>query len=257
MIGAGLAMAASAGANQIATGWFSNLFSPGGNDSISATSDQTLLTQADAAMNAQMDADAKNCDEVGIGSSIKTAIGLHTTLASATPNVESLFDVSDSCFASVSQLADLSFAIPSLGSILSAAQSAVVQYAQKKVCSAVSEVSSMVTAPINQAISNVNTLGTKFSDINGMSGSAVAGSMAQLDPQLGAEFKTSKVGSTYTINMNPYSAAQTTFQTTEATTTTPQATPTAIAPPQSDQEPAAQAPAEPKSWWGGISGIFN
>jgi hypothetical protein len=72
----------------------------------------------------KMQDDLKNCDDVGIGASIKTAIGAHSEMASATPNVESLFDVND-CFASVSQIIDLSFSIPSLGSILSSAQDAV------------------------------------------------------------------------------------------------------------------------------------
>lgn len=73
-------------------------------------------------------------------------------MASATPNVESLFDVNDSCFASVSQIIDLSFSIPSLGSILSSAQDAVLKYAQKKVCSTVGKVSGMVTSICTSAV---------------------------------------------------------------------------------------------------------
>ena len=135
LVGASLALAASAGASQPSGNWFSSLFATGGSGASSGVS--SSMAAVDAAMNQKMQDDLKNCDDVGIGASIKTAIGAHSEMASATPNVESLFDVNDQCFASVSQIIDLSFSIPSLGSILSSAQDAVLKYAQKKVCSTV------------------------------------------------------------------------------------------------------------------------
>ena len=133
LVGASLALAASAGASQTSGNWFSSMFSTGGSGASSGVSSE--MAAVDAAMTQKMQDDLKNCDEVGIGANIKTAIGAHSQMASATPNVESLFDPSDSCFSSVSQIIDLSFSIPSLGSILSSAQDAVLKYAQKKVCS--------------------------------------------------------------------------------------------------------------------------
>ena len=100
VMGATLALAATAGAGQTSS-WFSSVFATGGNGSASAGS---ALAQVDAAMAAQIKTDAENCGEAGIGASIKTAIGAHSEMAAATPNVESLFDVNDQCFASISQI---------------------------------------------------------------------------------------------------------------------------------------------------------
>lgn len=220
VIGAGLTLAAGAGAST-AAGWFSGLFETGGTSTNAAN--QTLLQQTDAAVQAQLDADQKNCDEVGIGKSIRTAIAAQTQMASATPQVESLFDPSANCFASVNQLVDLSFAIPSLSSILTSATNAVTQYAQKQVCTAVNQVSSLVTSPVNQVIAGWSALGTKFTDISGMGDSQIGGALSQIDPQLGAQYRTTVPGGTYTIGTNTFSQGQTTFST--VTTATP-ATPT-------------------------------
>ena len=144
LVGASLTLAASAGASQASGNWFSSVFSTGGSGSASSGVSASMAA-VDAAMNQKMQDDLKNCDDVGIGASIKTAIGAHSEMASATPNVESLFDVNSDCFSSIGQIFDLSFAIPSLASILSSAQDAVLKYAQKKVCTAVGKVSGMVT----------------------------------------------------------------------------------------------------------------
>jgi len=164
LIGASLVLAASASATQGSSGWFSSLFSSG---SPGTSASANLIAATDAAMNAKMQADLQNCDDVGIGASIKTAIGVHSEIASATPNVESLFDVNSNCFSSVAQLIDLSSAIPSWQSIIASAEQMVLQYAQKKACSAVSQVSGMVTTPINQVIGSWNQLGSKYTAING------------------------------------------------------------------------------------------
>ncbi|WP_240533834.1 hypothetical protein [Aeromonas veronii] len=56
-------------------------------------------------------ADAEDCatgtKDGTIGHSIKQALDIHTELASATPNVESLFDVGSDCFSGLSQIFDL------------------------------------------------------------------------------------------------------------------------------------------------------
>ena len=247
VMGATLALAATAGAGQTSS-WFSGVFSTGGSGSASAGS---ALAQVDAAMAAQIKTDAENCGEAGIGASIKTAIGAHSEMASATPNVESLFDVNDQCFASISQIADLSFAIPSLASILSAAQDAVLKYAQKKVCTAVNKVSGMVATPINQTINSINQV-QGFTDINGMANSAIGGALGGIDPQLGSAYKPASTGS-YTVNANPFGASQTTF--TGGSTATPQ---TSVAPattqPQAAAQPAAAASQSFTSW---AASLFN
>mgnify|MGYP000691574862 FL=1 len=252
LVGASIALAASAGASQTGGNWFSSMFSTGGSGSASSGVSATMAA-VDAAMNQKLADDLKNCDDVGIGANIKTAIGVHTEMASATPNVESLFDVNDSCFASVSQIIDLSFSIPSLGSILSSAQDAVLKYAQKKVCSTVGKVSGMVTSPINQAIGQWNTLGQQFTDINGMANSAVGGSLSTLDPQLGSAYKPASAATGYSVNANAFGTNQTVFNAGGASTQQGAQT----APATSVQPQASQQPTEPQSFTSWAAGLFN
>ena len=254
LVGASLALAASAGASQTSSNWFSSLFSTGGSGSASSGVSASLAA-VDAAMNQKLADDLKNCDDVGIGANIKTAIGVHTEMASATPNVESLFDVNDSCFASVSQIIDLSFSIPSLGSILSSAQDAVLKYAQKKVCSTVGKVSGMVTSPINQAIGQWNTLGQQFTDINGMANSAVGGSLSTLDPQLGSSYKPASTATSYSVNANTFGANQTVFS-SGGTQQGAQAAPATSVQPQASQQ-AQPTQTEPQSFTAWASSLFN
>ena len=251
LVGASLALAASAGASQTSGNWFSSMFSTGGSGSASSGVSSEMAA-VDAAMNQKMQDDLKNCDDVGIGASIKTAIGAHSEMASATPNVESLFDVNDSCFASVSQIIDLSFSIPSLGSILSSAQDAVLKYAQKKVCSTVGKVSGMVTSPINQAIGQWNTLGQQFTDINGMANSVVGGSMSTLDPQLGSGYKPASAATTYSVNANAFASNQTVFNAGASAQQGVQSAPATSVQPQ-----ASQQPTEPQSFTSWAAGLFN
>ncbi|ENH6339038.1 hypothetical protein ABWH74_002372 [Burkholderia vietnamiensis] len=254
LVGASLALAASAGASQTGGNWFSSMFSTGGSSATTGVS--ASMAAVDAAMNQKMQDDLKNCDDVGIGASIKTAIGAHSEMASATPNVESLFDVNDSCFASVSQIIDLSFSIPSLGSILSSAQDAVLKYAQKKVCSTVGKVSGMVTSPINQAIGQWNTLGQQFTDINGMANSAVGGSMSTLDPQLGSGYKPASAATAYSVNANAFGANQTVFNTGASTQQGAQTAPATSVQPQASQQ-AQPTQTEPQSFTSWASSLFN
>lgn len=255
LVGASLALAASAGASQTGGNWFSSMFSTGGSGSASSGVSSEMAA-VDAAMNQKMQDDLKNCDDVGIGASIKTAIGAHSEMASATPNVESLFDVNDSCFASVSQIIDLSFSIPSLGSILSSAQDAVLKYAQKKVCSTVGKVSGMVTSPINQAIGQWNTLGQQFTDINGMANSAVGGSMSTLDPQLGSGYMPASAATSYSVNANAFGSNQTVFNTGASTQQGAQTAPATSVQPEASQQ-AQPTQTEPQSFTSWASSLFN
>ncbi|MGE0113131.1 hypothetical protein [Aquabacterium sp.] len=254
LVGASLALAASAGASQTGGKWFSSMFSTGGSSATTGVS--ASMAAVDAAMNQKLADDLKNCDDVGIGANIKTAISVHSEMASATPNVESLFDVNDSCFASVSQIIDLSFSIPSLASILSSAQDAVLKYAQKKVCSAVGKVSGMVTSPINQAIGQWNTLGSQFTDINGMANTAVGGSMSTLDPQLGSSYKPASAASTYSVNANAFATNQTVFNAGASTQQGAQTAPATSAQPQASQQ-AQPTQTEPQSFTSWAAGLFN
>jgi hypothetical protein len=170
-----------------------------------STSD-TLLSNQSSAMESNLEADAAACatgNTAGtIGAAIKDAIAAHTQIASATPNVESLFDINSSCFTGASNLFDLSSAIPSLAQIINSAQQAVLKYAEQKVCTAVSQVSTLVTTPINQAITTVKGY-SSFAD------TAVDGGMNSLDPSLGSQYHTGNT-TNYSINVNPFNSTQST-----------------------------------------------
>lgn len=214
VIGAAIMISAMAAAAPGDTGsWFSGLFTPTTSGGPTAT--QTLLTDQESAMSAAMQAQLVKCrtpGQGGIADAVKNAMDAHLQLASATPNVESLFDINNDCFASITQLFDLSFAIPSLAAILSAAQNAVLQFAQKKVCTAVNKVSGMVANPINQAIGTINGM-TGFGDINGMANSTIGGALGAIDPALGAEYHAQVPPGNYTVNPNPFNNSQTNFNT--------------------------------------------
>lgn len=173
-----------------------------------------LLSQQTSVIAQNIQADAAACatgtTQGTIGNAIATSMRIHTEIASATPNTESLFAVDNNCFSGLSQIFDLSFAIPSLGSILAAAEDALIAYAQKEICTAVGEMSGMVTSPINQALGNVNQY-MDFYDLNGMLNDQVSQQMYQIDPDLGSEYHAPPPGSTYTVNTNPFNSQQVQF----------------------------------------------
>lgn len=176
-----------------------------------SSASSTLLSQQSSVVAADILENAEDCGKPGtIGGAIGDALQIHMELASATPNVETLFDASGDCFSGLSQIFDLSFAIPSLASILSAASSAVMQYAQKKVCTAVNQVSGMVTSPINAAIGKVNGLAS-FTDLNGMTNGLVSKGMSSIDPALGSEYHALAATGTITVGTNPFNSSQTDF----------------------------------------------
>lgn len=245
--------------------WFSSLFSTGTSGSSASSS---LISTQDSVIAAQIQTEANDCGNATtpgtIGNAIATAMQAHSEIASATPNVESLFDINSNCFAGIGQIYDLSFAIPSLASILSAAQSALLAYAQKKVCTAVNQVSGMVTTPLNGAIAKVNTL-SGFTNINGMANGAVSGAMNTIDPQLGAQYHAPVASGTYTVGSS-FGTGQTTFtgtgssgststlqnQTTQINTLTQQIANQHIAVNQAQMnlQAAQTAYSNCMSWWG-------
>lgn len=188
-----------------------------------SSASSTLLSQQSSVVADDIKKDAEDCAtgtvDGTIGHSIGDALKIHTELASATPNVETLFDVSGDCFSGLSQIFDLSFAIPSLASILSAASSAVMQYAQKKICTAVNQVSGMVTSPINAAIGKVNGLAS-FTDLNGMTNGLVSKGMSSIDPALGSAYHAAPATGTTTVGTNPFNSSQTDFSGTANTGST-------------------------------------
>lgn len=171
--------------------------------------------------------DAINCGNPatvgGLGEAFQSAVDLHTGMAAAGPDIESLFEASGDCFSGISQIFDLSFAIPSLGSIIAAAQSAVMAYAQKKVCTAVNKVSKQVTDPINKAITKFNGLNA-YTNLNGGVNTTVGNALTALDPQLGAEYHPAAPAGSVNVATTPFSTGQTGFTATTPTLNTTGAT---------------------------------
>lgn len=259
VIGAAVMMSAMATA-QTGGSWFSGLFSTGGAGG--GTANNSLISQQDSVVAAAINEEAEKCAEGApgsIGAAINTAVNVHIQLASATPQVEVLFDANESCFAGLGNLFDLSFAIPSLASIMSSATNAVLKYAEKKVCTAVNRVTGIVTNPVNKAIDKINSL-QDFSDINGMVNGAVNRRLSNIDPELGREYHPPVTGGSYQLNTQPFNSGQTTFDTGAGSTpgaTYSQPAPAPAPTPTASNTPQQQAPAENKSWLSGIGNIFN
>ena len=229
------------------------------------------ITQQASAIDAKLAKDREDCakGQPGtMGAAIKNAVKVHTEIASAGPAVEELFNIDDSCFSGLSQIFDLSPTIPSLGSIIGAAQGAVMKFAQKKICSAVNKVTGMVTAPLNQAIGHINTL-EGYQDLNGFTQDAIGGGLDTLDPDLGKAYAgTAPKGDTYQINPNAFSDVQTAFTdgSTAQTSLTSKAPVTfttqrerdqAIAKAQNDLRNAIRRDEDPRTYIDRLSDIFN
>ena len=188
----------------LAGGYAISANSGGGGAPGSSDPSSELLTDQASVISENMKRDAEECAkgtvEGTVGNAITVAVNVHLEMASAMPNVERLFDVNSDCFAGLSSLIDLSFAIPSLATILAAAQDAVLQYARKKICSAVAQVSGMVTSPINQAIGTINQI-AGFGNLNGLTAGLNAnGGMTLINPNLGSGYNIGSTG-TYTTGM--------------------------------------------------------
>lgn len=220
-----------------------------------------LISQADSVVANQIKTSASNCAAGApgtVGAAMGTALKVHTEMASVPADVERLFSMADNCFASSSQMYDLSFAIPSLASITSAAQSAIMKFAQKKVCSAIDKVSGVITEPINDALDKIPNL-EGFSDINGLVNDGIGGALNQIDPDLGKGYRSAPAGDTYTVS-DVFTATQTGF----GGGTTPTAPPTTTAPgtpttttPQARQLTPSDAPSSGGSLLERMNGLFN
>ena len=140
-----------------------------GSGSILGNASSQLLSQQTSVVADSIKADAEACatgtQDGSIGHSIQQAMQIHQTIAAAPVNVESLFDVNSDCFSGLNQIYDLSFSIPSLSSIIGAASDAVMKYAQKKVCTAVNQVSGLITSPINGIAGILGYIGSGLSGL--------------------------------------------------------------------------------------------
>lgn len=183
-------------------------------------SNEASSTQSGDAIADIINQDRKKCAEGAegtVGKAIYDSVNVHVKIASAAPNVESLFSIDNPCFSGLTKLNDLSFAIPTMASVISDVSSALEKYAAQQVCTFAKEQVSMVTTPINNLINEINTT---FSGnaINGMIGAG----LSNIDPQLGAQYTPSPPNLSVNVNTNGLAMSQLTFTNTQAQPTAPQ-----------------------------------
>ena len=164
------------------------------------TSGTNTTTNPTANMDSAAQEQAKACaagEKGTLGEQMKTALGLHLEMAAIKPNVEQLFENTSSCFSGLTEVLDLSFAIPSLDMFTQAIAAAVQKYAEQKVCSAAEKATSMITGPINEGLGKVNGM----LDLNGQLNDLVAGGLSSIDPELGAAYSPAPAGGNCTVHL--------------------------------------------------------
>jgi len=167
-------------------------------------------TPSISAINKELTLEAEKCakgEQGTLGFAIKNAMKIHQEIAVIAPPVEELFD--SDCLSGLMNIFDLSFAIPSLASIMGTVLNAVKQFAQQKVCRALTNAGSMIAAPINKGLGNISTLMAQGS-LNGMINGIVNESLAGISLDLGQDYLSPAPSNTQ-INVNPFGLNQTQF----------------------------------------------
>ena len=165
-----------------------------------------------SAINKELELEAKKCAEGAndtLGAAIKNAAKIHLEIAAVAPPVEELFD--GDCFSGLMSIFDLSFAIPSLASIMAAVTQAMIKFAQKQVCRAVKQASTMISDPINKAISKINSL-QGLTDTNGLINGMVGQGLDSIEQNLGNEYLAPKASETITVEANAFQLSQSSIE---------------------------------------------
>lgn len=188
------------------------------NDADATTAESKAATAAVADALKKEQADCANGADGTVGASIQNAMRIHTKVASTSPNVEDLFDINDACFSGLLDLFDLSVTIPSFGAIIGQVQSAMVNFAKRKVCTAIQKEVNIVNGSINDMLKGVGGM-QGITDLNGLTNGQVQNVLTNIDTGLGGEYNQAQ-GTTYEVNTNALNAQGTTYQTSTPTPTT-------------------------------------
>lgn len=100
-------------------------------------------------------------------------------------NMDKIFDVSNKggCFDALKDFPNLSVSIPSLSSIATALQKTLINYATRKVCTAVNDALSDLIDPINELFDKLGSNGQI--DLTGAINKEVSKKLYEIDPEIG------------------------------------------------------------------------
>jgi hypothetical protein len=178
--------------------------SSGTDETLVPMTSQTATANASTGEVAQDIAAAQSeCADVsnpnGLAAAAAAAYQDRNTIASASPNVDKLFNIAEEggCFSALKDFPNLSVAIPSLSSIADALQNTLIKYATRKVCKAVNEVLSEAIDPINDAIGEIAKNGEI--DLTGAINTGMINKAYEIDPDLGRVTDTID-GNEYTLS---------------------------------------------------------
>lgn len=129
--------------------------------------------------------DATECaSEGGLGGIQLQKMQDEKQLAMATVDLDKLFNLKNNgCFNALSNFPDLSVALPSLGSIFSAIQKTLADYATRKVCNVVNDALEESLGPIAKQLDKINDSGQL--DLTGRVNKALTKKFYEIDPELG------------------------------------------------------------------------
>lgn len=106
------------------------------------------------------------------------------TMAMTTFDLDKVFDYKKSgCFNALQDFPDLSLSIPSLGTIVSALQKTLQDYATRKVCNVVNSAVDQALSPISKKLDELNQSGQL--DLTGKINKSLTKKYYEIDPELG------------------------------------------------------------------------
>ena len=86
-----------------------------------------------------------------VGHAINTAVDVHTRIAATPIDTDGLFNGND-CFDQLMDVIDLSSTVIDFSNIWASAQQALIQWAQRRVCTTVNDMANRVLEPVNNTI---------------------------------------------------------------------------------------------------------
>lgn len=183
------------------SGYYSSTSSNSSFNSTAAENNFMAVKKGEQAAAQNIQTNIESCATDGIGKVVKDNLDLQMTVWGRPIDINKMFSPASQggCFADIGKIIDLSVTIPSLDTIINAAQQMVVDYATKKACDAMKTASTELVGPLNDVIGEINKAG-QYTDVSGALGTAVNGQLGKLDPGLVMPSGAFEGGDTYTIN---------------------------------------------------------